>query len=284
MKIKTRTLLIFLLFFAIVCSLCATIFKKNSTASDEVTKAVLNVLKEDSSSGEDSAYLSDEEFITVLNFVKQHEDELKYYKSLKINDDYSIFIDRTTRKLFLKNAQGMIKSLTFDTIDFNYHFHRNRHYDRFVKENDRTYCLGYYEVGEYYLGNTIAEWDVPLKYPTIIEYDGENAIITELLPTTEEMKNQHLIYLDSNNNRCISISDNFSGLPVKKYENRLYYIDNKMSLYVYDIETEKNTFIANDVYDIFIESTLIENSINFRSKTGIYTIDSEINKKIAQKT
>ena len=78
---------------------------------------------------------------------------------MSINDEYSIFIDRESRALFAKNTKDMTRRLTWRTIDCNDY----STYDTFICKNDRTYCIGKNIIAEFYLGNKIAEFEVPLK-------------------------------------------------------------------------------------------------------------------------
>lgn len=236
--------------------------KTNASAvnSGDVQSIILNVLNNDSDFTNDGSHLSNDEFSTVQKYVKEHEKELKDYNPKQISNKYSIVIDRETRALCVKNGYDMTRRLTWRTIDCNNY----SDYYKFVIQNDRTYCIRKNVIAEYYLGQEIAKYEVPVENPVILSYYMDDVIITD-----ENPENTTLVLCTKKN--CIPISDSFSQLPVEIYGKGLYYIDNNLKLYMYNLCTGKTTYIAADVYNIFRSS-----GINFKSKDGIFRINQYV--------
>jgi len=265
MKINKRTFISVAVIFMLIITgvLFAYFLSKNEKAntasadSGEPKTIILNVLKNNSSFENEGSHLSDEEFMIVQNFVKEHEEELKDYNPLSITDEYSVFIDRETRALFAKNTQDMVRRLTWRTIDCNDY----STYDTFISKNNRTYCIGKNVIAEYYLGNKIAEFEVPFEKPTILAYYMDDVVVAE-----GDLENSTLMLCTKE--KCTQISNSFSGLPVEIHIKGLYYIENDMTLHMYNLCTGKTTFIADDVYELFYSS-----GINFKSKDGIYRVN-----------
>lgn len=266
MRLKKRTILskiIFLLTVTIGGVLLILLFNSSEAIntipadSREIQAIILDVLSQNSDSVNGKSHLTDEEFDVVQKYVKAHENQLRDYNPMSITDEYSIYIDRETRALFVKNAQNMARRLTWKTIDCNNY----SDYDMFVCQNNRTYCIGKNVIAEYYLGSKIVEFDIPLKKPVILDYYMDDVVVTD-----GNLENTPLMICASGT--CTEISNFFSGLPVEIYTKGLYYIDKNMSLYMYNLYTGQTTFIADDVYELFYSSGL-----NFKSKDGIYRIN-----------
>ena len=125
MKINKRIIISVAVIFVLIITgvlfvhfLCRN--EKINTASadpSEPKTIILSLLSNNSGWKNEDSYLSDKEFTIIQDFVKEHEEELKDYDPLSINDEYSIFIDRESRALFAKNTKDMTRRLTWRTID-----------------------------------------------------------------------------------------------------------------------------------------------------------------------
>ena len=265
MKINKRIIISVAVIFVLIITgvlfvhfLCRN--EKINTASadpSEPKTIILSLLSNNSGWENEDSHLSDKEFTIIQDFVKEHEEELKDYDPLSINDEYSIFIDRESRALFAKNTKDMTRRLTWRTIDCNDY----STYDTFICKNDRTYCIGKNIIAEFYLGNKIAEFEVPFEKPTILAYYMDDVVVAE-----GDFENSTLMLCTQE--KCIPISNYFSGLPVEIHINGLYYIENDMTLHMYNLCTGKTTFISDDTYELFYSS-----GINFKSKDGIYRVN-----------
>lgn len=244
---------------AVVCSsIYYNIIAPPQVVSSEDAKTIiLNVLNNDSDFANAESHLSDDEFCIVQEYVREHEEELKDYNPMPISKEYSIVIDKETRALYAKNNYDMTRRLTWRTIDCNDY----SDYDKFVNENNRTYCIGKNVIAQYYLGKEIVKYEVPVENPIILSYHNDDIVVTD-----EDIENTTLLLCTKEN--CIQISNSFSRLPVEIYGKGLYYIDNNLKLYMYNLCTGTTTYISDNVYDIFYSS-----GINFRAKDGIFRIN-----------
>lgn len=206
-------------------------------------------------------FISDVDLVYIQEFIKEYEKEFQNGNPFQLSKDYSIFIDRDTRKLMVENAQGLQKQLSVSTIDTTRTISRNT----FIS-HDATYFMDDHHITKYSLGKEeiIKAY---FEYPKILLDSDDILIITEDPVQTEDKQNYSLIML-TKNDLPIELTQSYSQIPIEKNGPAIYFIDSDLGLYMYNIITHETTYIYSDVYELFYSS-----GINFRSKNGLFRIN-----------
>lgn len=249
-----------------------------TTLEDRVRLIVIDVLDNDGSWTNPHSHLTDEETITLQSFIKEHEQTINNYGTVPIGKGYSIFIKRSTRDLYVQDDHGMERCISgpFSTIDHN--FKSTEHYDSYdiMHAAGNTFAINKNEIVEWHLGEEIAKYEVPIENPKLLySWEGFNFFDKRILITNNSYQNAPLILMEDN--KTIIISSNYSHIPVITTPNAIYFIEDDLSLYMYNICTKDTTYIAGNVYELF-EST----GINYRSTDGVFRINVSVDENGVQ--
>lgn len=282
-RFQLRIPICVVMFIGIICATSCTAFyfynkyKANTLKStNDIKSVVINVLNNDQTLTNPHAFLTDEELVVVQNFVKEHEKVLNNYGTVPIDKNISIFIKRDSidRELCVQNKQGMERCLT-TRLDF--YANSTKKYDSYDTKHasGNTFAINKNEIVEWHLGEEIAKYKVPISIdnPQILySFEGVNFNEKRILITDNSYENTQLFLLTEDKN--YSISNNFSKIPIyTNMRNGFYYIEKDLSLYMYNISSEKATYISKNVYELFYSS-----GVNFNSADGTYRINLRIDK------
>lgn len=244
------------------------------TLEDKVKLIITDILENDGSWTNSHSHLTVEDTITLQSFIKEHEGTINNYGTVPVGKDHSIFIKRGTRDLYVQNNHGMERCISgpFTTIDHN--FKSDQRYDIYDINHaaGNTLAINKNEIVEWHLGEEIAKYKVPVKNPKLLySWDAFNYLANRILITNDSYENVPLILIEDN--KPIIISSNYSHIPIIATTNTIYFIEDDLSLYMYNICTKDTTYIAGNVYELF-EST----GIYFRSKDGVFRINLSVDK------
>lgn len=238
--------LLVLLVFLAACS--------TEKTSQDTEKGIQEILMNNLSN---DSYLEGEDFTIVQNYVRQNEENMvKGYHEFM--DGYYLYINRETRALMLMNDDGMIKRITSHTIDC-----QKEVIDIYTITNGNTYYVDGSVIYECHLGKE-KKLETTIEYPKIVEVIQEGVLITD-----SKLENNNLLLVTED--EVITISNSFSQLPTEKDGNAIYYIDEELNLYMYNLCTHSTTFLYNNVYDLFQSSGL-----NFKCMNGVYRINIHV--------